>query len=617
MNTNEPLLMPRPKEMTLAGGWLDVSAGGSIALIGNDTDLLLASANKLKGGLRGDWAVTAGPPAGSSGITIVLRCDANAATHPQGYTLRVAADGVRIEAATPAGVYYGVCTLRQLLTNDLSRLPFVYVSDHPDFAVRGVMIDISRDKVPSFGTLTDLVELLSEWKINQVQLYTEHTFAYPSHEVVWKDASPMTGEEIRRLDQFCKDRYIELVPNQNSFGHMERWLKHDAYRHLAEAPDGSVLPWGGRMDYPFGLCPVNPGSIELIRSMYDELLPHFTSKLFNVGCDETYDLGQGGSKEACEQLGSGRVYLDFLLKIHAEVKRHGRTMMFWGDIMLHHPELIGELPKDIIALEWGYEAGHPFAADGQKFAELGVPFWVCPGTSSWNSLTGRTNNAIENLRNAAVNGLATGALGFLNTDWGDCGHLQYLPASYLGFLYGASASWNSSDTGVDQLKEALDLHAFRDSAGVMGGLAFDLGNSYEEITRKGANCTPIWQQIANPLSELAIVEGSTPEEYERVEALARRVLDSLKHARMDRPDADLVRDEYANMALMTVAACRLAIVRMDLASGSDASASKAAAGSVRQAVISEHERLWMARNRPGGFVDSRAHLDARLAEVSA
>ena len=87
------------------------------------------------------------------------------------------------------------------------------------------------------------------------------------------------------------------------------------------------------MKGPFSLAPENPGSLELIQSLYDELLPHFTSRMFNVGCDETVDLGQGVSEAACAARGKGRVYLDFLLKIYADVTRRGYTMQFWGDII--------------------------------------------------------------------------------------------------------------------------------------------------------------------------------------------------------------------------------------------------------------------------------------------
>ena len=115
--------------------------------------------------------------------------------------------------------------------------------------------------------------------------------------------------------------------------------------------------------------------------------------------------------------------------------------MFWGDIILQAPELIPELPQDSIALEWGYEHDHAFDERCAKFAEAGIPFYVCPGTSSWNAVAGRTDNALGNLRSAAENGLKHGAIGYLNTDWGDNGHWQYQSTAYLGYVYGAAVSW--------------------------------------------------------------------------------------------------------------------------------------------------------------------------------
>ena len=75
------------------------------------------------------------------------------------------------------------------------------------------------------ATLFGLVDLLASWKINQLQLYTEHTFAYQRHRTVWADASPMTAAEIQELDRYCQKHFVDLVPNQNSLGHLERWLK--------------------------------------------------------------------------------------------------------------------------------------------------------------------------------------------------------------------------------------------------------------------------------------------------------------------------------------------------------------------------------------------------------
>lgn len=380
---------------------------------------------------------------------------------PQSFRLRIAPGGVRVEAEDRAGLFYAVQALRSLCAGtDTSRLPCLTAEDAPDFPVRGLMLDVSRDKVPTMHTLFALVDLLASLRYNQLQLYVEHTFAYPGHEEVWQNASPFTPEEIRTLDAYCAARCIELVPNQNSFGHLERWLAHPRYRVLAELPQGGApLPWGGTRAYCSALCPTDPRSLDFLRGLYDALLPNFTSRRFNVGCDETFDLCGKGRSFAQGAPGAGkttgRVYLDFLKQVHRLVSERGREMMCWGDIILHHPELVPELPDGLTVLEWGYEADHPFEAHTRLFRESGVPFYVCPGTSSWRSLFGRHANMVANIESAARHGRANGAAGFLLTDWGDEGHWQPLAVSYPAYLYAGAVAWCAETNRRFNLVDAL------------------------------------------------------------------------------------------------------------------------------------------------------------------
>jgi hypothetical protein len=528
----------------------------------------------------------------------------------QGYQLLINEDDIHIVAHDAAGAFYAAQTLRQICRQKAGahQLPCVDIRDWPDFPNRGVLLDISRDKVPKMETLYGLVDLLSEWKINQLQLYTEHTFAYRNHKVVWQNASPMTGEQIMALDAYCRERFVELVPNQSSFAHLERWLKHKEYLHLTE-----------REDRPFSLSPAVPGSIELIAELYDELLPHFSSKQFNVNCDETFDLGSGKSREICEKLGKGRVYLDFLLKIHKQVQKHGRTMQFWGDIILSSPELIPELHKGATAMVWGYEATHPFAEQCPKFAASGVQFYVCPGTSSWNSIAGRTENAIENLRNAAENGLAHGAIGYLNTDWGDNGHWQSLPVCYLGYAYGAAVSWATKTNKNCDLAVVLNVHAFKDRAGVMGKIVYDLGNAYKEPGVLLGNQSVLFYILQNP--DCPIQTGPyanlTVDRMRKTRDYIEGVMKPLPRARMDRSDAQQVVDEVSNAARLLRHACSLAIARLQASDGKIANIPpnvrhELAVDLAR--IISEHKRLWLLRNREGGLADSAARME-RLLEL--
>ena len=158
----------------------------------------------------------------------------------------------------------------------------------------GYMLDVSRFRVPTMETVKRQVDILAELGYNHFQLYTEHTFAYPGHEDVWREASPFTPAEIRELDAYCADRGIELVPNQNSFGHLEHWLRHPAYNRLAEAPQGGTTCNGWVCARPASLCPTDPASVAFVAGLYDALFPCFRSKYVNVGGDETMELLDDG-----------------------------------------------------------------------------------------------------------------------------------------------------------------------------------------------------------------------------------------------------------------------------------------------------------------------------------
>jgi len=502
-----------------------------------------------------------------------------------------------------------VCTLRQLLTQAAGgSLPCLQITDRPDFPARGVMLDISRDRIPTLQTLYELVDRLASWKINQLQLYIEHTFAYRNHPEVWQTASPITGDEILALDNYCRQRFIELVPNQNSLGHLTHWLKLPRYAPLAEIQGAFQVPWGISQG-PFSLAPANPGSLEFVRSLYDELLPHFTSRMVNVGLDETFDVGKGQSKQLCAELGVHRVYLDFLLKVYQEVSRRGLKMQFWGDIIVEAPDLIPELPWDVIGLLWGYDADPPFDEQSRRFKQAGVPFYVCPGTSSWNSIAGRTDNALANLHNAAENGLKYGAIGFLNTDWGDNGHWQSLPVSYLGFAVGAAYSWCLKTNQEMDVPNILSRYAFDDPSGMMGQLAFDLGNIYQAAGVVIHNASALFGVLQLPLEAIAENPNARTEVFSySLEVLARTAA-RLGEDRMQRPDAVLVRREFALAVRMLRHACQRGLLALEV-DPARAAPLRGILAKDLDGILNEYQSVWLARCRPGGLKESLAHFQA-------
>jgi hypothetical protein len=607
------LLCPAPQKLTVSEKthdlreyhWIKIAPEFSIALKRH----FIAFADRFAGRFNGELQVSASiPENGNILFEAVLNPD-DKKSDSQKYVLSIGRKGIRLSAAGEAGIFYGLQTIAQIIEQCGTLVPEIEIEDCPDFPVRGVMLDISRDKVPKMETLFQLVDLMASLKINHIELYTEHTFAFSAHEIVWRNSSPMTAREIIELDSYCQDRFISLTPNLNSFGHFDRWLKHPEYKQFAECPDGYLAPWGegGQTKHGSILKP-DKESLKLLESLYDEFLPNFSSPLFNVGCDETWELGQGWSANLCKEKGKTKVYLDHLIEINKLVRKNKRKMMFWADIILHEPKYVPSLPPDLIALSWGYEANHPYAKEAEIFKNSGIPFYVCPGTSSWNSLTGRTENCIGNLLNAAENGKKNGAEGFLNTDWGDGGHHQYLPISYLGFLAGAAYSWSvEKSRGID-LQGALDIFVFRDGSGTLGKAAYELGKVNEET-----GVLPVNAGIFNRLLFWDMTDKKALEGLEAAKLLkCLKRFDELAEANISSkpeiPDGQLVKSELLN----SMAMARLGINKALYALGGKIEASRLKKDLLN--VISMHEELWLARNRIGGLHESSNRLRSALSK---
>ena len=541
----------------------------------------------------------------------------------QAYRLEVSPGGITVEGSAPAGLYYGVETALGWLAahpppapDVPARLPAVRIEDRPGFRHRGLLLDVSRNRVPTLASLLRLVDTMAALKLNQLQLYTEHTFAYRGHEEVWRDASPLTADDVRALDQHCRRRFVELVPNQNSFGHLHRWLVHEPYRRLAEVPEGLSHPFADEPE-PFSLCPVDPGSLELLADLYDQLLPHFTSRLFNVGFDETLDLGKGRSAEACRARGDGRVYLEFLGRVRELAAGHGRRIQVWGDILASRPELIREVPGDVVVLDWGYEAGHPFGERAAALAAAGLELYVCPGTSSWNSFAGRHDNALANLAEAALAGAEHGATGYLITDWGDFGHLQPPPVSWPSLVAGAAFGWNpeaAREPSALPLASLVDRYGEAGLAAGTGEALLALAGAYRAAGVTPMNASALFKLVV--FAERALDDAGlrelTAADLERAAAAVARATESVSRLETATPASALARRELEWVAGMLRFACRLGSARLS-AGGRDSPADLPAGERRRLAAelgrrIEELSALWTARSRPGGLRDSVERL---------
>lgn len=614
MRSDGPNLLPAPRRLTITAG---------LAQVPPDT------ARSVR-----DWSLRTDRLRDADGARGWLAVDAadQRVRHPEGYRITIRPwtigasrwPAVTVRAGTAQGATNALRTLTQLLALYPRALPAMEIDDEPSFAVRGVMLDVSRTRVPTMESLREAVDLFASLKINHLQLYTEHAFAYAGHDEVWRDASPITPEEARDLDAYCRARGVELVANQNCFGHLARWLRLPRYNTLAEIEGDNEWRF---LEYPrhgpFSLCPVLPESADLVRDLLGQLCPCFASPLVNIGCDETFDVGFGRSALEVARRGGGEegrvsLYVEFVNRVCGIAHALGRRPMFWADIALTRPECLRDLPRDLIGLAWGYEPDAAFDRWCAALREAGMQTWACPGTSSWRSITGRTSERRENIARAAEQGAAAGAAGFLVTDWGDAGHHQQWPVALAGIAQGAAAAWNAAAARQYEAR-ATSLHVFGDRSLGIGPWLDELGDADLDLRRTCRvprrsepgvrNATAIFTDLHPPVEA---PEGWNTGQHgryvhaeaESFERVAARVTELA--ARAPRPDDPLLRDEishtlaYALFAAEHGAAWRKAV--------SPGRSERAGLADRARSILAEHRRLWLLRSRPGGLEESCAPL---------
>jgi hypothetical protein len=550
----------------------------------------------------------------------------DAVTHDQGYRLTISPRGVTLRARTAAGMFYAMQTLAQIARTNPARWPALAIVDAPDFQRRGFYHDISRGKVPELGTILQLVDDLASLKINEFQLYIENVFEFRQHPQMYEDTTPLTAEELLLIDEACRRRHIDFIPSLTSLGHFEKILRRPAYRALAEAEPEElrkqgIQPWTNE---PWSLCVTDPKAKALLQDMYDEFLPNFRSPLANICCDESWDLGKGRSKALAGEIGVAQLYVDWINYCAQLASRHGKRIMLWGDIIRDHPEKLPQLPADATLIEWGYEANHDFLNRGQIFADSERPFYMAPGTSSWQTLAGRSANALGNILSGAIAGKKHGAAGLLNTDWGDNGHQQLLSISLLPMVYGAAVSWRvpqgaaSAKTGaVPDLKEflhAASIQFFGDATGTVGTLIYDLGQTYTRLGHQRFNAAVeffLFREAWDNYHDAAKVsEAGLHKTRARIEKTAAQ----LERVAMTHPDGALINRELRFTALLMAHTIDRTLVRRQIIGRKK----RVPAATLRTlAKAAEHlggiyEHLWLARNKRSRLDDVLPHF-ARLA----
>lgn len=464
------------------------------------------------------------------------------------YELIVDAGGIKIISASATGTFRALSSLKQILgQNDGGKLPCLKIHDFPDIDKRGIMLYVNSSCIYRPETIYELVDRMAELKYNMLQIYFDtFLFEYDSFRKYLDGRVYYTIEEIHNIDEYCKERHIELVANVETFGHMSQLLAQDEFSHLGITRDGAPK---------FSLNPLLDESFDVVKRILDDLLPHFSSPLVHIGMDETYGLGGHETEEYCKAFGVDGPFVDFLKKVSGYAKeKHGKRSMFWGDMAVKYPRCLKDIPKDVIFVDWGYEPGHKFERTAIACKEAGLEFYVAPGTQNWGTITGRTDLMIQNIFDSAEVGRFYGASGFLLADWATVisPTIQLFP-----YAIGAAFAWNSgysttfadSDNEMDcyfkngvihDTLEYIDKFILKCEGNSCAELMYRMGNYYfmeQPTTTSTWNGTLLYKCFANT-SEIVDYEPPTKVQLKRIKNYMNEIKDELADCVINAPDGE-------------------------------------------------------------------------------
>lgn len=433
-------LVPMPQEVTLHKGSVTVEKDWKVAVPDADANDAYAArllAEEAKACFGWSPAVVTGGPGPS---IISIEAYAPRGTEPelfktQGYLLRVESDRIRIQAPTATGRFYGVQTLRQMMRGSRGGvLPRADILDYPALEWRGISDDISRGQVSLPEDFEYIIRQLAYYKKNLYQPYIEDMFAFDTDPEIGRARGHVTKAEMARLVEEARKNHVVLCPVFECLGHQDRLLGLPQNRKYAELQDPEKTPWS--------FSPVLPESFEFVTRLVDEMAGATPSPFFHIGGDESYDIGEGTSKQRVQEIGVGRVHAEFFSKlIHYIQKTHNRRVMLYGDMLLRHPEALEHMPKDALIVDWHYSPVTEYPSIRQLKDAGFTHILASPGLWSWAAFYPNYHKGFRNVATFADNAKRERLLGCITSSWGDNGAENLRRNNITGFAFSAAAEW--------------------------------------------------------------------------------------------------------------------------------------------------------------------------------
>ncbi len=457
-------VLPAPRQVELGEEAVRIDAGWRVT---HDVDAEDIAVRTLTGRLRAEYELTlAGAGGGTIHLTVrpaAVQTGAEAEIDRQGYVLTVAPDRVEVAGNSPAGLFYGVQTLLQLLAGDGRRrgvLPEGVIRDWPRYQLRMIHWDTKhhRDRVE---TLKRYLDWTAAFKCNAICFELEDKFQYPSHPVIGAPGA-FTTAQMRELVAYGLARYVQIVPNVQAPAHMCYVLKHPEFAHLR--CDGSN----------YQSCMDAPEVRKLIFDMYDDVCEATEGvEYFHASTDEVYYAGICRKyRKPYNPTNRSLTWVDFVQAAHAHLSKKGRRVIIWAEYPLL-PEHVKLLPPDILDGIIG-DGGDPGFVEDEN--ALGIrQFAYCPIQGeeklfpNYFAYPDRDGRRTSGRLAAALEATTTGKaargnpIGALVTAWDDAG--LHNETFWLGFAAMAQGGWTPGAASIEQnVADFMDVYYGRELA---------------------------------------------------------------------------------------------------------------------------------------------------------
>jgi|WetSurMetagenome_2_1015567.scaffolds.fasta_scaffold01323_8 hexosaminidase len=356
----------------------------------------------------------------------------------EAYRISVTSDKVQINAKSDAALFHSLQTLRQLIIDEdtNSFIPEVEIEDFPAFAYRGVMMDFSHGGLLTEKEIENQIDFLSRWKMNQYYFYNEVSIEMKGYPLINYNAC-YSQEQIKRIIAYARERHMDVIPFVNFYGHLHEMLRIEKYSGL------------GIGKYGHDLDPRDPGVQTLLKDWIKQYADLFPSPFIHVGFDETWETERLTIEDP--SIKPKELYLNQLNFVTKALQSYGKTVMVWTDISNNYPDILSEVPKELIPVIWEYSDNPAsFAKWLKPVIKEKMPFFVQSAVDSWGNVYPASGYTFDNIDLCLKTSHDEKAIGYITSVWTDAVQ-PLLRNTWLYMAYGSVGAWQ---------KEPVDRNEF-------------------------------------------------------------------------------------------------------------------------------------------------------------